>query len=529
MSDRKHLRACLCRAAGVVTWAAVIRRAVLLLPLLLAACDLAPHYVRPAGAAPATFPQGGAYQPASGEGSVAAIGWKDFFTDPRLRQTIALGLANNRDLRVAAANVIAARAEYRAQRADLFPTISGGTSAAARHTATNGTSVSTSGASGGGSSSSSSTDTTGDTTGTGTGTGSTTQTGGASSFSSLGGTVETYSVFAGISSFELDLFGRVRNLTRAAQDQYFATRAGADATRISLISEIASAWLTMASDQDQLKLSRDTLKSYETSVFITRAQYDKGIASELDVRQADTERQQARSDVASLTAQIARDQNALDLLVGTTVTAELLPQGLGTQDRTLPDLPAGLSSAVLLNRPDVIQAEDQLKAQNANIGVARAAFFPTISLTAAAGTASGGLGSLFTGGTFSWNASGSAVQTLFDFGRNRANLQYARAERDAAVATYEKSLQTAFREVSDALATRGTIGEQLAAQQQRAVSAERAATLSQARYEAGIDPYLTTLDSQRTAYSAEQTLVTTRLSRATNLVTLYQTLGGGLS
>jgi multidrug efflux system outer membrane protein len=513
----------------------VIRRSLLLLPLLLASCDLAPHYVRPAGAAPASFPQGGAYLPESGEGTVATIGWKRFFTDPRLQQTIALGLANNRDLRVAAADILAARAEYRAQRAELFPTISGGTSAAARHTAPNGTSVSTSGGSGGGSSGNTNTNSTGDTTGsgsttggdTGTGTGSTS--GGASSFTSGGQTVQTYSVFAGISSFELDLFGRVRNLTRAAQDQYFASRAGADATRISLISEIASAWLTMASDQDQLKLSRDTLKSFETSVYITRAQFDKGIASELDVRQADTERQQARADVASLTTQIAKDQNALNLLVGTTVAAELLPEGLGTQDRTLSDLPAGLSSAVLLNRPDVIQAEDQLKAQNANIGAARAAFFPTISLTAAAGTASGGLGSLFSGGTFSWNASGSAVQTLFDFGRNRANLQYAKAERDAAVATYEKSVQTAFREVSDALATRGTIGEQIAAQQQRAVSAERAATLSLARYQAGIDQYLTTLDSQRTAYSAEQTLVTTRLTRATNLVTLYQVLGGGLS
>jgi len=493
----------------------IARPALLLLAAttMLAGCDLAPHYQRPALAAPSTFPQGPAYAAAAGTTDAAAIGWRDFFVDERLRQTIALGLANTRAARVAAANVLQARAEYRAQRADLFPTIAANATASARHTGSNGSSL-TSG----------NTTTTG--TGTaGTGSGTTTST----NTENGGGTVKDYAVDLGVSSFELDLFGRVRNLTKAAQDAYFATQAAQDAVRISLISEIATAWLTMASDQDQLAIARDTYKSFQQSVEITGAQFHKGIASELDVQQAETNLQDARYSIAQRTTQVAQDQNALDLLVGTTVTADLLPAQLGTADYTLPQLPAGIDSTVLLKRPDVIEAEDQLKAQNANIGAARAAFFPTISLTAAAGTASSSLSSLFSGGTFSWNATGASALTLFDFGRNRANLRYAEASRDAAVATYEKSVQTAFREVSDALALRGTIGEQIAAHEAGANAAGRAATLSDARYRGGIDSFLTTLIAQRTLFTAQQALATTRLQRETNLVTLYQTLGGGIS
>jgi multidrug efflux system outer membrane protein len=461
---------------------------ILLIATTLAGCDLAPHYQRPALAAPSSFPQGPAYPAASGTQDVAAIGWKDFFTDEKLRQVIALGLANNRDLRIAAANILQARAQYRAQRADLFPTVDANAGAEASH---------------------------GNSSANGT--------------SSGGGTHHSYSAGLGISAFELDLFGRVRNLTKAAQEQYFATQAGADSTRISLIAEIASAWLTMGSDQDQLALSRQTLATYQLSVDLTRAQFDKGIASDLDVQQAETNLQDARFDVAQLTTQIAQDQNALNLLAGTTVTADLLPAGIGAQDFTMAELPAGLDSTVLLKRPDVLQAEDQLKAQNADIGAARAAFFPTISLTAAAGTASTALTGLFTGGAWTWSASGSATQTVFDFGRNLANLRYAQASRQAAVATYEKAVQTAFREVSDALATRGTIGEQIDARSGKVDAASKAATLSLARYRSGIDSFLTSLDAQRTLYAAQQNLVTSRLQRETNLVTLYSTLGGGLA
>jgi multidrug efflux system outer membrane protein len=460
-----------------------------LITTLLAGCDLAPHYQRPALAAPSSFPQGPAYPAATGTQDVAAIGWKDFFTDDKLRQVIALGLANNRDLRIAAANILQARAQYRAQRADLFPTIDANASADVSH-------------------------------GNG-GTGSTVSTG--------GGTNHAYSANLGISAFEVDLFGRVRNLTKAAQDQYFASQAGADATRISLISEIATAWLTMGSDEDQLALSKQTFGTYRQSVDITRAQFDKGIASELDVQQAETNLQDARFDVAQLTTQIAQDQNALNLLVGTTVTADLLPAGIGASNFTMAELPAGIDSTVLLRRPDVLQAEDQLKGENANIGAARGAFFPTISLTAAAGTASTALSGLFTGGAWTWSASGAGTQTIFDFGRNLANLRYAQATKQVAVATYEKAVQTAFREVSDALATRGTIGEQLSARSAKVDASSKAATLSLARYRSGIDSFLTTLDAQRTLYAAQQSLVTSRLQRETNLVTLYSTLGGGLA
>ena len=456
----------------------------------MSGCDLAPSYHRPALAAPSSFPRGPAYPTASGTQDVAAIGWKDFFTDGKLRQVIALGLANNRDLRVAAANILAARAQYRAQRADLLPTVNAEGSAGVSHGTT--AASSTNGATG-------------------------------------GGTRHSYSADLGISAFELDLFGRVRNLTRAAQETYFATQAGADATRISLIAEIATAWLTMGSDQDQLALSKRTLAAYQQSVDITKAQFDKGIASELDVQQAETNLQDARYDVAQLTTQIAQDQNALNLLAGTTVTADLLPSGIGTGDFTMAELPAGIDSTVLLKRPDVLQAEDQLKAQNANIGAARAAFFPTISLTAAAGTASTALSGLFTGGAWTWSASGTGTQTIFDFGKNLANLRYAEASKQAAIATYEKAVQTAFREVSDALATRGTIGEQIAARSGKVDAADKAATLSLARYRGGIDSFLTTLDAQRTLYAAQQNLVTSRLQRETNLVTLYSTLGGGLT
>lgn len=463
---------------------------------MLAGCDLAPSYRRPALAAPPAFPQGAAYPAADPAASdIASIGWRDFFTDAKLRAVIALGLANNRDLRVAAAHVLQARAQYRSQRADLFPTLAAEGTASIRHSGSGGGSVGS----------------------------------GASGPRDTGGTTHDYAADIGVSSFELDLFGRVRNLTRAAQESYFATRAAQDATRISLIAEIASAWLTLASDRDQLRLSQSTLASFQQSVDLTRAQFGKGIVSELDVRQAETNLADARFDVAQLTTRIAQDQNALDLLVGARVGAELLPDGLGTDRFTLADLPAGVGSAVLLKRPDVIEAEDLLKAQNANIGAARAAFFPTISLTAAAGTASSALSGLFTGGTWSWNASGSSALTVFDFGRNRANLRYAEASRDAAVATYEKSVQTAFREVSDALAQRGTINEQVAARLMKADSAGAAARLSEARYRNGVDSFLTTLDAQRTLYAAQQALVTTRLARETNLVSLYSVLGGGIS
>lgn len=471
---------------------------------LLAGCDLAPRYVRPAGAVPVSLPQGGGY-PAprpDAPADVTLVGWRDFFTDPRLVQVIETGLANNRDLRVAVANVLQARAQYGAQRAERLPTVTA-----------NGTATYTNNVFGATGSTAS---------GTGAGAGSGASVGTSSS------DVRFYSLNAGVSAFELDLFGRVRNLTRAAQEQYFASEEAQRSARISLIAEIATAWATMASDQDRLRIARDTLRTFEETLRLTRAQFRIGVASELESRQAETNFEGARNDVAALTAQIAQDQNALNLLVGTTVPAALLPEALGSADVTRDALPADLSSAVLLRRPDVLQAEHQLIAQNANIGAARAAFFPQISLTGTVGTISTALSGLFGAGSFTYTGSPGISLPIFDGGRNRANLRYAQASQQAAVATYEKAIQTAFREVADALAQRGTIGEQLGAQSRRAEAARVAARLSEARYRAGVDSFLTALDAQRTAYAAQQQLVATRLTRASNLVELYRALGGGL-
>ena len=466
--------------------------ALLLAGSALSACNLAPNYVRPSGAVPAALPEGGVYPRAATDApDVSAIGWRDFFTDDRLRQVIQLGLDNNRDLRVAAANVLQARAQYRVQRADILPSISANGSATYTNSAS--AAATTGGAAGGGS-----TD------------------------------IQYFQANVGFSAFELDLFGRLRNLSKAALEQYFATEEAQRTTRISLIAEIATAWLTLASDQDQLRLSQNTLKTFEQTLDLTRAQFRIGVASELESRQAETNYQAARNDIATLQTKIAQDQNALNLLVGTTVAADLLPAALGDGRVTRDALPANLSSEVLLRRPDVLQAEHQLIAQNANIGAARAAFFPRISLTAALGTISSGLTGLFGAGTGTYNVAPSVALPLFDAGRNKGNLDYAKASQQAAVATYEKTIQTAFREVADALAQRGTIDEQVSAQTARASAAQVAAKLSDARYRAGVDSFLVALDAQRTAYAAEQQLVTTRTTRSSNLIELYRALGGGL-
>jgi multidrug efflux system outer membrane protein len=468
----------------------------------LAGCNLAPKNVRPEGAIPLTLPQGGPYPVLGAEqADVTRIGYRDFFLDPRLQAVIATALENNRDYRVTAANVLAARAQYRVTRASQVPT----TAANGGVTYTNNPFGALGGAGGAGGA------------------------GGVGGVPAQTGNLEIYQASVGFSAFELDLFGRVRNLSQAALQEYFATEEAQRAARIALIGEVATAWLTMAADQDQLRLSRETLASFGRTLELTRAQFRVGVISELEVQQAETSYQQARNDIAALTAQIAQDQNAINLLAGTTVPAEQLPAELGDRDLILSNLPTGVSSTVLLRRPDVLQAERRLYAANANIGAARAALFPTISLTATLGTISTALGGLFGAGTQQFSVSPGVALPLFDGGQRRGNVEVARAQQLAAVATYEGALQTAFREVADALATRGTIGEQLSAQTAKAQAAATAQRLSDARYRAGIDSFLNTLDAQRTSYAARQTLVQTRLARATNLVTLYRTLGGGLN
>lgn len=457
------------------------------LAVSLAACDMAPKYIRPAPPVPAASPQGPAY-PVAVDGSAvspADTAWQDFFVDPRLVRVIDTALGNNRDLRLAVANVEQARSQYRVQRADLLPTVDGRAG----------------------------------------GTFQKSPFGGAAG---AAGRMDIYSASVGVSAWEVDLFGRVRNLTKAAQEQYFASVENRNAAQTALIAEVATAWLTMAADQERLRIARDLEGAFGKTLELTRARFDRGIASELEVRQAQTSYDQARSDIAQATTLVAMDQNALNLLAGTTIGAADLPTALPEGDVTIANLPADLPSALLLRRPDIAAAEHDLRAANANIGAARAAFFPTISLTAALGTLSQGLSGLFAGGSENWSVAPSASVPIFDFGRNQGNLRFVRARYDAMVATYEKSVQTGFREVADALARRGTMSAQLEAQSSLRSSARVAYTLAQARFRAGIDPFLTTLDAQRTLYGAEQSLLATRLTRATNMVELYRAMGGGL-
>lgn len=448
-----------------------------LLPLAaataLAGCNLAPDHVRPVSAVPATLPEGGVYPSLPSDApDISTIGWRDFFTDPRLQATLALGLANNRDLRVAAANVLEARARYRVQRANRLPTLG----ANAGVTVTNnvgaafggaGTAPATGAGAGAGGAADGAADGGGLDPGTGSGVGT-----GVGTIGTSGDTIEIYSVNVGVSAFEVDLFGRVSNLSRAALEQYFATEEAQRATRISLLAEIASAWLRLAADQDRLAIVQDTLDSFQRSLDLTRAQFRIGVISELEVRQSETLYQVARNDIAALRTQIAQDRNLLNLLVGTAVSADLAPDGLSRGDVTLAALPVGVSSAVLLRRPDVLQAEHQLIAQAANIGAARAALFPTISLTATLGTISTALSGLFDGGSGNFTVAPAATLPIFDFGRRRANIELAEASQLAALATYERTLQTAFREVADQLAVRGTIDEQLDARTRRVEAAD---------------------------------------------------------
>jgi multidrug efflux system outer membrane protein len=458
------------------------------LSLALAACDMAPKYVRPELPVPATSPQGPAYAADGGQGVAvtADTGWRDFFTDARLARVIETALSNNRDLRLAVANVEQARAQYKVQRADLLPTVAG------------------------------------------TGTATYSEQPLVQFGQSQRLNTDVYQAQLGISSWEIDLFGRVRNLTKAAQEQYFASVENRNAAQTALIAETANAWLAMAADQERLRIARDLEQAFGKTLELNKARFAKGIASDLEVRQAQTSYDQARSDIAQATTLVAQDQNALNLLAGTTVPAADLPDALPQAGATLENLPANIASDVLLRRPDIASAEHQLLGANANIGAARAAFFPNISLTAALGTVSLGLSGLFKSGSDTWSVAPSATLPIFDFGRNKNNLRYARATYDAMLATYEKSVQTGFREVADALARRGTMNDQLEAQTSLRDSAKVAYTLSEARFRYGVDSFLTTLDSQRSLYSAEQSLLATRLTRASNMVELYRAMGGGL-
>ncbi|WP_254601175.1 efflux transporter outer membrane subunit [Caulobacter sp. S45] len=487
-----------------------LRAAPLALALLLGGCiSLEPKYVRPAPPVPAALPQGGAYGAAEPV-QVAApdLAWRDFFTDPKLRAITQLALDNNRDLRVAILNIAEARQQYRIQRAALLPHIDANADATYEHIP-----ASVLGATSGVAATSVA------------GTTGTTVASATSTSSSV--FIREYEATLGVSNYELDLWGRVRSLTRQALEQYLSTDAAKRATQISLISQVATDYVTYAADLERLNTAKDTVKADTTSLQLTQARFSGGVASELDVRQAQTALEQARADVATYTTTLAQDANAETLLVGAAIPPDLLPGPLDDNFASLADLPAGVSSAVLLRRPDVEEAEHTLRGYNANIGAARAAFFPTVELTGSGGSTSLSFANLFGGATGSWSFTPAITLPIFDAGINAANLRLAKTQRDVAVAQYEKAIQTAFREVADALAQRGQIGELVAANQAYAFATGRSLTLSNARYQRGSDTYLNTLTAQLNTYSAQQALVTARLTRATNLITLYQTLGGG--
>lgn len=444
---------------------------------VLAGCGtLAPDYQRPAAPVAAAFPDAAA-PVAAGSVAAADLPWQQFFRDERLKALVGIALANNRDLRVAVLNIEQARAQYRVQRADLFPTVGVGVT---------GSRVST-----------------------------------EESIKS------TYQAGLAVSSYELDLFGRVRSLKDASLASYLATEEARKAVQISLIASVANGYLTLQADDELLRVTRDTLNTRAESLKLTQLRFDVGASSQLDLRQAQSLYESARATYAQLLRQRAQDENALVLLLGQPMPAEL-PAGLPLSEQaSLPELPAGLPSEVLTRRPDVLQAEQQLIAANARIGAARAAFFPQITLTATAGSASSELSGLFKSGSTGWTFAPQLLMPIFDAGRNRANLDSANAGRDISVAQYEKAVQSAFREVADALAGRATLGEQLSALQAQVKAEQGRFELADLRYRNGAASYLDLLDAQRSLFAAQQSEVQVRALQAQNLVTLYRVLGGG--
>jgi multidrug efflux system outer membrane protein len=474
----------------------------------LAGCTtLEPHYQRPAlpvqstwpippstpaPKAPAGAPSAALNQlPPSGPnpGAIGGtrravdIGWRDFFADPQLQRIIAEALANNRDLRVAVLDIQQAHAQYVVQRGQSFPQFDGNA-------------------------------------------GYTKEKLSAAQFG-FPVTTAYFTAEAALSSFELDLFGRIRSLNHAALQQYFAQSEARRATQLSLIAQVAQQYLALLSDRQLLKLAQDTLQSQQASYDITVQEHDHGQVSGLDVAQAETTVEQARSDLARYEGNIAQDGDALNLLVGAPVDTAPAPQALNDQTFGIAALPAELPSAVLLRRPDVLEAEHTLLAANADIGAARAAFFPAISLTGDAGGVSSDVASLFTPGAATWAFSPQLTLPIFHGGQLVGGLAEAHVSRDIAIAQYEKAIQTAFREVADALQLTVTLEHQVQAQQALVRATGRAYQLSQQRYKAGRDSYLNVLDSQRSYYSAQQTLIAAQLAQQDNRVTLYKALGGG--
>ncbi len=453
--------------------------------LLFSGCAMAPEYTKPVSPVPAEWPQGDAYQKFKQQAvqQVAGMLWQDFFTDAKLRQIIDTALKNNRDLRVAALNVERAQAMYGVQRTGIYPGVDG------------------------------------------TGSMNKQRLSGDLVEPGQPQTTEKYTLKAEIPSWELDFFGRIRSLTDQALEEYLVTEEARRSAELALISETAKAYLTLAADQENLKLAKATLKSQQDSYDLVSKSYKNGLATELDLRRAQSEEEAAKRDVPRFTRQVAQDQNGLNLLIGASVEKQLLPEKLDSV-AALKEIDPGLPSAVLLNRPDIAAAEHKLKGAYAYIGAARASVFPKISLTASAGTASDELSGLFSSGTGIWSFAPQIDVPIFD-SRVWAALKISETDRKILLAKYEKTVQTAFKEAADALAVQGTISEQLAAQEALVESAEAAYELSEKRYTVGLDSYLSVLDAHRSLYAQQQSLISLRLTRLANQVTLYAVLGGG--
>lgn len=430
----------------------------------LSACTMTPAYERPA------LPVATAW-PAAAPTTAGSLKWRDLFIDPALRDTIQLALDNNRDLRVSALNIERARALYRIQRADLLPAVDASA-------------------------------------------------GGTRSHSDATGDRDTYSADLNL-DWEIDLFGRIRALNRAALEDFFATRENRNAVAISLVADVADAWLTLAADQELLAITRQTYASRKEAYEIAQGRARIGAIDDLELNQARVQFEEAREDIANVETLIDQDKAALTLLAGTPVPATLLPAAFSDQ-AVAGALPVGVPSEVLLNRPDVLSAEHSLKAANADIGAARTAFFPSISLTGTAGSASNALGDLFSSGTNAYSYGVRLNLPIFSGGANLAGLRSVQATRDIALAQYEKAIQSAFSEVSQALAVRARIDERLSARQAATEAAQRSLILGQARYQNGADSYLVLLDTQRTLYASQQSLINLRLAKASNLVELYR-------
>jgi multidrug efflux system outer membrane protein len=452
----------------------------------LASCSLQPTYERPPLPVAGTYPAGAAYASgaASGELPAADIGWRDFLTDPRLARLVELALANNRDLRVATLNVALARAQYRIQRSGRFPEVGAFADASLLRT--------------------------------------------PASLPPTHAAQVTKSYSAGITaSWELDLFGKLQSESDAALEQYFASGQARKAAQLALVAEVADQYLTLLAADALVEVTLRTQKTAEASLRLTTLQFDNGVGSELAVRQSQTVVEQAKANYATQVRLRAQAENALVLLVGQPLPEDL-PAGYGLQSQSvLADVPAGVPSDLLVRRPDIAQAEALLRASNANIGAARAAFFPSIALTGNVGAASSTLAGLFHPGALAWSFLPSLAQPIFEAGRLEANLDASKVQKDIAIAQYEKTIETAFREVADGLAARGTYDDQVASLARFVEAQRRTLTLSEMRFRNGVDSYINVLTAQTGLYSAEQALVAARLGRLVSLVDLYRALGGG--